>query len=180
MTFQALGLPLLHPLIPSLPNPRPPLLPPPLAPSLPPVMPTLVCSVDTSPIRELTSIYASNPRRGDSTPANPTWRRAFGCSVDCAHVVTALGRIERGCRDAGVPCIPREVWGPAISEQGGKVSKDERREHGEEERNPSISDHKAPTPPPHTPQLTLEKTWAVVTRDPWLRESLACVFEGEP
>ncbi|GMI41458.1 hypothetical protein TrCOL_g11652 [Triparma columacea] len=110
------------------------------------VMPALVCSVDTSPIRELTSIYASNADRAGSTP-NPTWRRAFGCSVDCAHVVTALGRIERGCRGAGVPYIPREVWEPAISSQGGK--------------------------------LTLEKSWAVITRDPWLRESLACILEGE-
>jgi len=84
------------------------------------VMPALVCSVDTSPIRELTSIYASQSERPDGA-LNPTWRRAFGCSVDCAHVLTALGRIERGCKDAGVPFIPREVWEPAIGERGGKV-----------------------------------------------------------
>ena len=93
------------------------------------VMPPLLCDVETSPIRELTSIYASpaSPQAPSTSESGssqqgssqPTWRRAFGCSVDSAHVLTALGRIERGCRDVGVPIIASTVWESRIRDAGG-------------------------------------------------------------
>lgn len=90
-------------------------------------MPALVCSVDTSPIRELTSIYASNADRGEfltkvrtasnlhkdlTPPALPfsSWKhaqpdvapgvRVFGRLCPCRNCPRAHRKRVQGCRGA--------------------------------------------------------------------------------
>ncbi len=133
----------------------------PRSPSKAIVMPPLLCSVDESPIRELSliygSTYASPNKRGEkgdeqngpsiSTPPH-SWRRAFGCSVDVSHISVALRRIERGCRDAGVPFIPASTWGKSTEREAGT-------------------------------KMTLERVWKMLTGDDGLWEELRGLIVSE-
>ncbi|GMI32761.1 hypothetical protein TeGR_g8505 [Tetraparma gracilis] len=129
------------------------------------VMPPLACDADESPVREIAAVYGGGGGGGKGD-GGPSWRRAFGCSVDVSHVAVALKRIEKGCRDCGRPYIPSAVWGAVVGaegEGGGGGG-------GEGGAGEGVV--------PGT-KLTLERLWSYITRDASFNVLLDRVAAGD-